>query len=291
MKACTMDYSYIYWGVILLCFEIIPEPGKSGRISRMKKDKRWQVMRMMIILVALAVTGISGAWEETNYLNYQFKKTIDTQAGENLQWLSGVQSSAHFYEYGPYGYSGADVGNYASGAYSDQIFYQGQSVDTSDVLTQYGSAKLGSRSSDLQTPGEVMSFGSATSGQNMAFSGLFNYVQFWGSNYAQVGLGKDSAYTYYDWANPATYPSICIWANDDSRFSRANMGTEATVGFEKLMAPGALSTMSGDFRAWGGFDGAYDPTADGSEIGFKDVDISVDFSKVGTQGFMMTSWD
>lgn len=91
-----MDYSYIYWGVILLCFEIIPEPGKSGRISRMKKDKRWQVMRMMIILVALAVTGISGAWEETNYLNYQFKKTIDTQAGENLQWLSGVQSSAHF---------------------------------------------------------------------------------------------------------------------------------------------------------------------------------------------------
>jgi len=256
-----------------------------------EKGKRWQLMRTKIILVALMVIGISGAWEETDYLNYQFKKTLDTQAGENLQWFSGVQSSANFYEYGPYGYSGADVRNYASGVYSDQIFYQGQSVDTNDVLTQYGSARLGSRSADLQTPGEVMFFGSATSGQNMALSGLFNYVQFWGSNYAQVSQGKDSAYTYFESGSPATYPSISIWANDDSRFAQANMGTEATVGFEKLMAPGAFTTMSGSFNAWGNFDGAYDPTADISEIGFKDTDITVDLSNVGRQGFVMKSWD
>lgn len=248
-------------------------------------------MRTMIILVALMVTGISCAWEETNYLNYQFKKTLDTQAGENLQWFSGVQSSANFYEYGPYGYSGADVRNYASGVYSDQIFYQGQSVDTSDVLTQYGSATLGSRSADLQAPGEVMLFGSAKSGQNMALSGLFNYVQFWGGNYAQVGQGKDSAYTYFEPDNPSAYPSISIWANDDSRFAQANMGTEATVGFEKLMAPGALTTMSGSFNAWGGFDGVYDPTGDVSETGFKDADITVDLSEAGSQGFVMKNWD
>lgn len=248
-------------------------------------------MRKAIILVAFMVIGISGAWEETNYLNYQFQKVIDTQAGENLQWFSGVQSSANFNEYGPYGYSGANVKNYAAGVYADQIFYEGQSMDTNDVLTQYGSATLRSQSPDLQTPGEVMSFGSATAGQNMALSGLFNYVQFWGENFAQVSQGGDSAYTFSDQNDLAMYPSISIWAKDNSRFTGANMGTAATVGFEQLMAPGAIPTLSGGYNTWGSFAGAYDPTADISISGYTDSDIRVDLSKAGSQGFTMYSWD
>lgn len=241
------------------------------------------------MLMAFMVIGISGAWEETNNLNYQFQKVVDTQAGENLQWFSGVRSSANFYEFGPYGYSGGDVSNYASGVYADQIFYEGQNADTEDVLTQYGSATLGSRSPDLQTPGEFMSFGSATSGQNMAFSGLFNYVQFWGDNYAQLSQGGDSVYSYFDWDSPDDYPSIRIWANDDSRFTEANMGTATTVGFEQLMAPDAIPTMSGSFNAWGGFAGAYNPYD--SEGGYSQSDIDVDLSGAASQGFAMYNWN
>lgn len=248
-------------------------------------------MKTVIVLLAFMVIGMSSAWEETNYLNYQFKKVVDSQAGENLQWFSGVSSSANFNEYGPYGYSGANVKNYASGVYADRIFYQGQSVDTNDVLTQYGSATLGSKSPDLEKPGEVMSFGSATAGQNMALSGLFNYVQFWGDNYAQVSQGQDSAYTYFERDNPdLMYPSISIWANDDSRFTNADMGMASTVGFEQLMAPGSVPTMSGGYNAWGSFSGAYDLTPDGSESGYTDVDISVDLSGAESQGFHMNNW-
>ena len=244
-------------------------------------------MRKAIILVAFMVIGISGAWEETNYLNYQFQKVIDTQAGENLEWFSEVQSSADFHDSGPRYYGNVapyiSVSNYVKSVYADQIFYEGQSVDTKDVLTQYGSAILKSQSPDLQTPGEVMSFGSATAGQNMALSGLFNYVQFWGDNHAEISLGSDAAYTHNKWDDPARYPSIRIWANDDFRFTEANMGTEATIGLEKLMAPGAIPTLSGGYNAWGSFDGAYDPT--GSENWHNNPDIRVDLSKAGDQGF------
>ena len=246
-------------------------------------------MRKAIILVAFMVIGISGGWEETNYLNYQFQKVIDTQAGENLQWFSGVQSSANFNEYGPYGYSGANVNNYAAGVYADQIFYEGQSMDTNDVLTQYGSATLKSQSPDLQTPEEVMSFSSATAGQNMALSGLFDHVAFWGENYASVSEGYDSAHTYYEKNDPARLRYITIWGKGNSRFTEANMGTETTVGLEQLMAPGAILTLSGDYNAWGSFDGAYNPIVQTFPFPFLglDPDITVYLGSPRRPGFQM----
>lgn len=246
-------------------------------------------MRTLIILAAFMAIGITGAWEESNYLNYQFQKVIDTQAGENLQWFSGTQSGANFFGYGPNGYLGADTSSYASSVYADEIFYQGQYTDTYGVLTQYGSASIGSKSADFTTPGEIMSFGSATAGQNVALSGLYNYAQFWGDNYAQVSQGEDSAYTYFDWDSALAYPSVSIWANGDSRFTQASMGMAANVGFEQLMAPEAIPVMSGGYNAWGSFAGAYNPNED--QWGYFQSDVNVDLSGAGKQGFIMYNWD
>ncbi|MDD4162554.1 MAG: hypothetical protein PHW87_08755 [Methanothrix sp.] len=244
-------------------------------------------MRSLTILVAfLAIIGIAGAWEETNYLNYQFNKVIDTQAGEHLDWFSDVYSSASFGEYnGPYGYTYAYVSNDAYSVTATPLAYEGQTVDTNDILTQYGSVVAGSKSPDLETPADVMRFGTATSGQNMALSGLYSDAQFTGSNYAEIyGSGFD-VYTYPAWWNANT---VTIDAIDDSRFVEANMGTAATIGFEQLMAPGAYLTMSGGFQAWGDFAGAYSPTVD--EWGYSYTNVNVDLPGEGGQDFHMNQW-
>ncbi|MBN1236594.1 MAG: hypothetical protein JW999_11205 [Methanotrichaceae archaeon] len=246
-------------------------------------------MRILIAMVAfMTIIGMAGAWEETNYLSYQFNKVIDTQAGEHLDWLGDVYSSADFYDYnGPYGYTSAYVNNYAQSVTATPLTYEGQTVDTLDVLTQYGSAVVGAKSPDLQTPADVMRFGTATAGQNMALSGLYSDAQFSGSNYACI-YGYDSNWnSYFDAWTYNSDPTIKISAVDDDRFVEADMGSQATVGFEQLMAPGAYMTLSGGFKAWGEFSGAYDPTDD---WGYNSVDIDVDLSGAGTQRFYLDTW-
>jgi hypothetical protein len=244
-------------------------------------------MKALIAMVAfLAIIGIAGAWEETNYLNYQFNKVVDAQADEFPEWFNGVSSHASFYSYnGPYGYEGAYVNNYASSLSTTSPGYDGQAVDTHDVLTQYGSAVVGSKSPDLEAPGDVMSFGTVTAGQNMAISGLYTSASFTGENYASVYGNEIDAYTYPQYY----YPTVNIWAGGDTQFVEADMGTAATVGFEQLMAPGAYPTMSGGFKAWGEFDGAFSPTVD--EWGYSYTDMYVDLPGSGTQGFHMYTWD
>jgi hypothetical protein len=202
-----------------------------------------------MLVALLAIMGIAGAWEETNYLSYQFNKVVDAQADEFPEWFSGVYSSAGFWSgYGPYGYEQANVNNYASSLSTTSPGYDGQAVDTHDILTQYGSAVVGSKSPDLEAPGDVMSFGTATAGQNMAISGMYTSASFSGENYASVYAENLGAYTHPDWLYD---PTVSIWAEGDTQFVEADMGTAATVGFEQLMAPGAYPTMSGGFQVWG----------------------------------------
>jgi hypothetical protein len=131
-----------------------------------------------------------------------------------------------------------------------------------------------------------MSFGTATAGQNMAISGMYTSASFSGENYASVYAENLGAYTHPDWLYD---PTVSIWAEGDTQFVEADMGTAATVGFEQLMAPGAYPTMSGGFKAWGEFDGAFSPTVD--EWGYSYTDMNVDLSGAGTQDFYMYTWD
>lgn len=238
---------------------------------------------VVIMAVALALVGAAAAWEETNTLSYNFKKVIDTQAGEHPEWFTGSTSQASFTQpTGPFSTSpgsadaSATVKNTLTGlvinapitpAVSTKI--NGQTVDTEDVLTQYGSAKVFEESPNTQKPAEDIYTASATAGENIALSGLYTNTQAQFANVANVHVQDYTATTAPEAFGHLNQVSIEGEPAGDhgsiggTVFSEANMGSEATVGVNELQAAGALATMSGSFTQWGNFAGAYnsiDPT-------------------------------
>lgn len=248
-------------------------------------------MKTIVVLmaVALALVGAAAAWEETNTLSYNFVKDVKTQAGEHLNWFDNTLSGAGFIQPNdPYGGDVRKVsltdglvlpkkGNDDSYALvlnqlkditvkSKPI--NGQTVNTHDILTQYGSAKVYEEAPDTQAPTNSIYTASATAGENIALSGLYTDAVAELANAAFVGVADYNAQTFPEAGHTNKVEIEAEPAGDHGAvggtvFSEANMGSQATVGINELQAVGALATMSGSFTQWGGFAGAYnadDPT-------------------------------
>lgn len=250
-------------------------------------------MKTIVVLmaVALALVGAATAWEETNTLSYNYQKDVKTQAGEHLGWFDNTLSGAGFVQPNdPYGGRAPTVSltgglvvpkNGADDSYAlvlNQLKditavsnpINGQPVNTHDILTQYGSAKVFEEAPDTQAPCESIYTASATAGENIALSGLYSKAQASLANAAFVGVADYNAWTMPETSGLHTN-QVQIEAEPGGDhgsvagtvFSEANMGSQATVGIDELQAPGALATLSGSFTQWGGFAGAYnaiDPT-------------------------------
>lgn len=246
-------------------------------------------MKTIVVLmaVALALVGAASAWEETNTLSYNFVKDVKTQAGEHLSWFDNTLSGAGFVQPNdPYGSASAPSltgGLLPPKAGTDDSYalvlnqlkditvksqqINKQTVNTHDILTQYGSAKVFEEAPDTQAPSESIYTASATAGENIALSGLYTDAVAELANAAFVGVADYNAQTFPEALGHTNKVEIEADTTHGSPlgtvFSEANMGSQATVGIDELQAPGALATMSGSFTQWGGFAGAYnsiDPT-------------------------------
>lgn len=254
-----------------------------------------------LLVVALALVGFAAAWDSTNYLSYQYQKIVDTQAGEHLDWFGptvtdpvpDASSSAQFQGLGAYGNEQAFVGNSIQNIRAPLQNAYGTTPDTLDVLTQYGSAVVGTVSPDLQDPCGVIKFGTATAGSNLALSGNYGGgegkdIQALINNVAEVGVDGVNVVTAparIDYPVPIGDPQASSnWFSgqieaEGGYVVDANIGQSATVGFEKINAIGAVPTMSGSVNNWAGFDGAYGLN------GAMPTDIEV--SVANEQGFAM----
>lgn len=242
-------------------------------------------MKTIVVLmaVALALVGAAAAWEETNTLSYNFVKDVKTQAGEHLNWFDNTISGAGFIQ--PNDPYGGDVRKVSptSGLTppkkGDDDSYalvinqlkditvksqpiNGQTVNTHDILTQYGSAKVYEEAPDTQAPTNSIYTASATAGENIALSGLYTDAVATLDNRAWVGVADYNAQTFPEAGKHTNQVEIESEGVGDHAplgtvFSEANMGSQATVGINELQAVGALATLSGSFSQWGGFSGAY----------------------------------
>lgn len=246
-------------------------------------------MRVAIVLMAAAVTliGFAAAWDSTNYLQYQYTKMVDTQAGEHLDWFVPALSGALFSTSGAYGAESAHVSNIIEDIQADLTPIHGTTPNTHDVLTQFGSATVGTKSPDPQNPTGLIMFGTATSGQNLELSGNYaGVIQALFSNTADIGVGGIIASTAPERANnPESGENDPLFSaqidTGDAKIVDANLGQSATVGFQQTNAIGSVPTLSGDVKTWGSFSGAYNPN--GGNI--KDIVISV----ANEQDFSLTS--
>jgi hypothetical protein len=250
-------------------------------VDTMKLRKKNAIIALLAATVALI--GFASAWDSTNYLQYQYTKVVNTQAGEHLDWF-GPSSGAEFGSSGAYGAESAHVASSVEDIQADLTPVYGTTPNTHDVLTQYGSATIGTKSPDLQNPSGAIMFGTATSGQNLELSGNFaGIIQALFSNTADVGVSGFTA---------STAPKVDSNGDKDPLFSAqidtgdanivdANLGQSATVGFQQINAIGAEPTLSGGVQTWGSFSGAYNPN--GGDI--KDIIISV----ANEQDFSLTT--
>ena len=265
----------------------------------------------VLLAVTMALVGAAAAWDSVNNLQYTYTKTVNTQAGENLPFFftpaagtkpaDDASSSAQFTGDGAYGTENGFVGNSISSltAVLQPVVYGTSSVlpDTHDVLTQYGSAVVGTKAPDLQKPCDVIKFGTATAGENLALSGNYGggdgkEVQALFNNVAAVGVDGVNVETA-----PARtdYPTSSDSATEGGIFSSqieaeggfivdANLGQSATVGFEKIAAIGAVPTMSGGVNNWASFSGAYGLT---NANGVYSMPTDIEASVANEQGFSM----
>src|SRR5271157_1153672 len=224
----------------------------------MNLSKMNAVIALLAVIVVLI--GFAAAWDSTNYLQYQYTKVVDTQAGEHLDWFGPSSSSAEFGAPGAYGAESVHVASSVEDIQADLKPVYGTTPNTHDVLTQYGSATVGTKSPDLQNPSGIIMFGTATSGQNLELSGNFaGIIQALFCNTADVGVSGITA---------STAPKVDSNGDKDPLFSAqidtgdanivdANLGQSATVDFQQISAIGAVPTLSGGIQSWGSFSGAY----------------------------------
>jgi hypothetical protein len=183
------------------------------------------------------------------------------------------------------------VSNYIDNIMAELVPVYGNTPDTHDVLTQYGSAVVSTKAPDLQNPAGVIKSGTATAGENLALSGNYGMytdrdsVSALFSNLADVSIGGITASTAPDRSDYPRSPdtpgrfSAEIEPENGARIVDANLGSSATVGFEKINAIGAIPTLSGGVQNWASFSGAYNPN--GGNV--NDIEASV----ANEQGFTL----
>jgi len=225
-----------------------------------------------LMIAALAMIGFAAAWDTTEQMQYQYQKTVDTQAGENLQWLDGASSYAGFNSQTGYGNSNAWTDNFVGGISASAQPVDGLSTNTDDYVAQSGSAIVQTASPDLENPSGIQYAGQASTSDDVHLSG--NYADASATFGQCAGLNMDSWNGCGNNNDFGVSGSSCPWDNGNTgssiqagyntNFVEADLGQSTSVGYEQINAPGALPTMSGSSSAWAGFSGAY--TTDGSSF-------------------------
>ncbi|MGA9098042.1 MAG: hypothetical protein WB392_03835 [Methanotrichaceae archaeon] len=237
-------------------------------------------MKTIILLLAvLAMVGFAAAWDTTEQMQYAYQKTVNEQANQNLDWLSSATSSAQSSSQTGYGPSNtyvsngvtaivAPLQNVATGSLST-------APDTSNSITQSGSAEVTTSAPDLQNPAGIKFAGTASTSELVSLSG--NYGNPCGgvaaeallTQKADVGVGgvnvagitNNPAWNPDNWPetttsseNPMTGMVETSW---NTNVVEASIGASTTSGLQQIQAEGALPTMSGSSSSYAGFSGAY----------------------------------
>lgn len=246
-----------------------------------------------LLVVALALIGVSAAWDSTNYLNYQFTKVVNTQAGEHLDWfgpshdpgvtpVKDVTSSAEFTGLGAYGTEYAKVSNAVEDIKVGKATVAGGAVDTHDILTQGGSAVVGTVAPNPENPAGLKKFGTATAYENLHLSGAYTgdiqakFSQDAACGVDGVNIAGSILPSTFDWPSAVPLetgdrPFSAQVEAEDCIVTEVDLGQSVSAGFAQIQAPGAFAMFSGETKAWAGFSGAYNPN--GGQI--NDLEASV----------------
>jgi hypothetical protein len=208
--------------------------------------------------------GFASAWTSTNCLEYQYTKTVETQAGEHLNWFADgtdTTSGADFNSKGAYGREYAEINNEldeVDANLKDVAGCYATTPTTKDTLTQGGYAIVFTEAPDLQEPCNLKKFGVANAWEEIDLSG--NYAGQSGAAtadlYNEVNVGIDGIAVQANTVNMQT--EVDTGNNDGDRVVDAIMGSSITAGFKEINAYGAVPTMFGNVDAWAGFEGAYE---------------------------------
>ena len=182
-------------------------------------------MKTIIFLLAvLAMIGFASAWDTTEQMQYVYQKLVNTQAGQNLEWMNGAKSSASYQSNTAYGQSNAAVSNTLVSTYAPiyQVggYYTGTWGDTNDSLTQTGGATTTTSAPDLESPADTKISGQATTSTDLHLSGNYGGAECTNVNtealfsqHAAVGVGSINVVGQTN--NPGTYdPNTGIVSDD-----------------------------------------------------------------------------
>jgi hypothetical protein len=224
---------------------------------------------IVLLVAAMALVGFASAWTSTNCLEYQYTKTVETQAGEHLNWFADgtdTTSGADFNSKGAYGREYAEINNEldeVDANLKDVAGCYATTPTTKDTLTQGGYAIVFTEAPDLQKPCDLKKFAIANAWQELDLSGNYADKYCNGRLYdeaaeatfkSDVEVGIDSIKVE---ANSCVDTSVVTGEND--RIIDAIMGGSITAGFSEINAVGANPTMFGSVDGWSGFEGAYGP--------------------------------
>ncbi len=260
-------------------------------------------MKTIILLLAvLAMVGFAAAWDTTEQMQYAYQKTVNMQAGQNLDWLSSATSSAQSSSSTGYGTSNTYVSNGVTSIVAPlQNVVTGctsTAPDTSNSITQTGGATVTTSAPDLENPAGVKISGTATTSEELSLSG--NYGNPCGgvaaeallTQEADVGVGgvnvgsvTNNPYTS-NWPTTGTASENpftgMVETTSGSYVTEANIGATTTSGFQQIQAEGAYPTMSGSSSSYAGFSGAY---------ALNGAMPQVETSVAGSTGFgMFSTW-
>lgn len=263
-------------------------------------------MKTIILLLAaiLAMVGFAVAWETTEQMQYGYQKSVSTQTGQNLSWLSSAQSNAYFTSGTAYGSDQASVVNGQTTIFAPLQTAPGSSTvpDTHNSISQGGVAVVTTAAPDLENPDGVKFSGQAATSEVVSLSGLYaGDLAANGGVYAlfnqKEGVGLSNANVLGttngggDWPsttntvnnNKVTEPqySAAIETGSGSFVVDAILGQTTTTGFQQLQAEGAVPTMNGSQSTYAGFGGAFTTNTNGI--------TQVETQVAGSSAFQMTS--
>ena len=240
-------------------------------------------MRIAIItlLAVMAIIGPVAAWDSSNTLVYQYQRTINMQANFPVCRFSGVNSSAGFDSPGAYGTESGFVMNRVNRFSVEPHLYDGVQGDTHSTLTQSGYATVNTQAPNTEAPSDIKESAYAMAGQNLHLSGgfedlntttgYFPAAQVSFSEVASAGVGGQVAVGYVNpKAGKATwpidtdepnipnyiYPTSAAVETTNGYILEADLGSSVSAGLEHLMAPGAVTTLSGCNEVSAAFSGA-----------------------------------